>query len=468
MRSLPIRVRLTFAFAIAMAIVLAAMGAFVFFRVGRALESGVDQGLRAQAFEAQSRVDRGRPFVERDVGEGATYGQLVGANGSLAASTPASSKPFADARALAQARSGRSVYESKHLPGLRHEWRVLATPVRVGGRVEVLVLARSLAAREETLHNLFREFLIAGPIALLLASLAGYGLAAFALRPVEAMRRRAQAISASTPGRRLPVPHTGDELQRLATTLNDMLERLEAAFAHERRFVADASHELRTPLTLLRTELELALRHRRSAGELEGALRSAAEDTERLSRLAEDLLLIARADQGQLPIRTEPVDVAPLLREVAERFREGALAEGRTVEAAATALAVEADPERLRQALANLVQNALLHGAGRVVLSAKTQDGLVELHVADEGRGFPEPFLGRAFDRFSRGDEARPSGGTGLGLAIVALIAAAHGGGAGAANRDGGGADVWISVPVAAFAPRATDAAEAVAAAPHA
>jgi two-component system OmpR family sensor kinase len=468
MRSLPIRLRLTFVFAAAMAMVLAAMGSFVFFRVGRALEASVDQGLRAQAFEAQSRVDRGRPFVERDIGEGTTYGQLIGSDGRVVASTPPSQRPFAAARVLAAARSGRSAYESTKLPGLRHEWRLLATPVRVHGRTEVLILTRSLEGREQTLHHLFRQFLIAGPIALLLTSLAGYALAALALRPVDAMRRRAQAVSASTPGRRLPVPRTGDELQRLATTLNDMLARLEAAFTHERRFVADASHELRTPLALLRTELELALRRPRSAQELEAALRAAAEDTERLSRLAEDLLLIARADQGRLPIRTEALDAAPLLRDAAERFDERARGQGRTLEVDATTLAINADPERLHQALANLVENAIVHGSGPVVLSAKSRKGLVELHVTDEGRGFPSAFLERAFDRFTRAEESRPSGGTGLGLAIVALIAAAHGGEAGATNRRGGGADVWIAVPAAAFAPRPSDVPEAVSPAPRA
>ncbi len=192
------------------------------------------------------------------------------------------------------------------------------------------MVARSLEPREETLKRLFRELLIAGPLALLLASLAGYGLAAAALRPVEAMRRRAAAVTAAAPGR-LPVPPAKDEVSRLATTLNDMLARLQGAFEHERRFVSDASHELRTPLALLRTELELALRRPRSPAELEEALRSAAEETERLSRLAEDLLLIARADQGALPIRREAVPAAEVLAPVAARFTTRTRQLGRSV-----------------------------------------------------------------------------------------------------------------------------------------
>jgi signal transduction histidine kinase len=286
---------------------------------------------------------------------------------------------------------------------------------------------------------------VAGPIALLLASLAGYGLAAATLRHVESMRRRAAGISASTPGLRLPVPRSRDEISRLAETLNDMLGRLEASFEHERRFVADASHELRTPLALLRTELELALRRPRTYEEQQAALESAAEETERLSRLAEDLLLIARSDQGALPIRRKHVIVSELLRTTAERFAARAGAEDREIRVACDAgLVVDADPARLEQALGNLIENALVHGAGQIELSARTLGPAVEIHVADRGGGFPPGFAARAFDRFSRADEVRGAGGTGLGLSIVDLIARAHGGEAGLDARAGGGADVWV------------------------
>jgi signal transduction histidine kinase len=291
------------------------------------------------------------------------------------------------------------------------------------------------------------ELLIAGPIALLIASLAGYALARAALGPVETMRRRAAAISASTPGRRLPVPPARDEIARLAETLNDMLARLEAALEHERRFVGDASHELRTPLALLRTEIDVALRRTRSVDELEAALRSAGEETERLTRLAEDLLLVARADQGGLPVRPARVSVAPMLEGVAGRFAARAHERGRTlVVSADDHLAVRADRGRLEQALVNMVENALAHGRGVVELKAVRRGQRVELHVLDEGPGFPPDFLPRAFDRFSRADEARGRGGTGLGLSIVDAIARAHGGRAGAGERPGGGADVWITV----------------------
>ncbi len=316
-----------------------------------------------------------------------------------------------------------------------------------GGR-GAIVVAESLEPREEALHRLVREFMLGGSVALLLAILAGYAVAAAALRPVEAMRRRAAAIGAATPEKRLPVPPTRDELSRLAETLNDMLGRLQSALEHERRFVDDASHELRTPLALLKTELEIALRQPRSRDELENALRSAADETDRLTRLAEDLLLVARADEGRLPIRLEHVSARQLLVDVAARFEVRGSEHGRPIVVAdGPEAAVEADATRLEQALGNLVDNALVHGDGEVVLSVRESGDSVELHVSDHGSGFPRGFVDRAFDRFSRADEARGRGGTGLGLAIVDLIARAHGGSASVATAPGGGADAWIALP---------------------
>jgi signal transduction histidine kinase len=295
----------------------------------------------------------------------------------------------------------------------------------------------------ETLASFRDELLIAGPIALLLASVAGYGLAGLSLRQVESMRRRAAAISAETPGERLPVPPSGDEVERLATTLNEMLDRLEGALEREREFVADAGHELRTPLALLRTELELAARQARSEEELRAAVEAASREAERLSQLAEDLLLIARADRGRLPLRAEDVDVGGLFETVASRFAWRAPVRRRPT----SGLRLRADRLRLEQALGNLVDNALRHGGGAVELDASAVDGVVELHVRDEGRGFPPELLERAFDRFTRGDASRTGGGAGLGLAIVRAIAEAHGGRAAAANVDGAGADVWLALP---------------------
>jgi heavy metal sensor kinase len=440
MASLPIRVRLTLPFALAMALVLAALGSFVYVRVGSTLLASVDAGLQGQSKEAVSRLRDEESLLDHDATE-AGIAEVLTPSGTVSQSSPAGLRPLLTGAALAGA-AQHPVRSTSNVRGLAGEWRLLAVPVDGN----VLVVGRSLAGRGESLDRLQHEFLLAAPLALLFATLAGYLLAGAALRPVEAMRRRAAAITAATPDARLPVPPGGDEISRLAETLNDMLGRLEAAFEHERRFVSDASHELRTPLALLRTELELALRRPRSRSELEDALRSAAEETERLSSLAEDLLLVARADQGALPVRREHVAAREVLQRVAGRFAGRADELGRPMRVIGDAPLLDADPVRLEQALGNLVENALAYGAGAVELSARPVNGHVELHVTDEGKGFPADFTARAFDRFSRADESRGRGGSGLGLAIVQAIAKAHGGTARVANRDRGGADVWLSL----------------------
>jgi two-component system, OmpR family, sensor kinase len=442
---LPIRVRLTLGFAAAMAVVLAAVGLFVYHRVAKELLGTVDQTLVGQARESIGTGGK----VDTDTGTGRTLAQLFGPSGQLQHSHP-KMPPLVSREVLAEALAGRPVWLDKTPPGRRGQWRVLAYPA--SSRSSVAVLARSLQPRNESLDHLRHELLIFLPLALLAASLGGYALAAGALRPVEDLRRRAEAVTPGEPSA-LPVPPAGDEVSRLAVTLNEMLARLQAAFEHERRFLADASHELRTPLALLRTELDLALRRPRSREELESALRSAAEETQRLSRLADDLLLIARADQGSLPVRLEVVAAGDLLSDAAARFASRASGAGRQLRVEETALQVDADPLRVGQALENLVDNALTHGEGTVELVAAERNGLVELHVRDNGSGFPDDFRARAFDRFSRADEARSRGGSGLGLSIVELVARAHGGEVGLGNNSSGGADVWIAVPRAAHHP---------------
>jgi two-component system, OmpR family, sensor kinase len=444
MSRLPIRIRLTLAFVVAMAVVIAGMGLFVYVRVGDALLSSIDQSLRAQAQEASLNTRDEQGLVDPDLATGRTLVQLLDANGAPVRSSPASLPALLPAADAVRSARGGHILRTISLKRPAGEWRVIAVPA--GDTRGAVVVARSLAPREETLRGLLRELLVAGPLALLLASIAGYGLAAAALRPVEIMRRRAAAFTLDSP-RSLPVPRSGDELSRLALTLNDMLSRLQAAFEHERRFVADASHELRTPLALLRTELELALRRPRPPEELRDALESALEETERLSRLADDLLLIARSEEGPLPIRPETTSANQLLASVARRFDARAVQGGRLLTVRPSATQVTVDPQRIAQALDNLVDNALTYGEGDVELNAIDCDDGIELHVLDHGAGFPRPFLRRAFDRFSRADHARGRGGAGLGLSIVLLVAEAHGGTAGAENRAEGGADVWIRLP---------------------
>jgi signal transduction histidine kinase len=256
--------------------------------------------------------------------------------------------------------------------------------------------------------------------------------------------REAQDISAGDLHGRLPEPAAKDEVRRLAETLNAMLERLQGSFDRERTFVSDASHELRTPLARLRAEMELAFENGESVAELREAIASGVAEVDVLTRLADDLLVLARADQGRLPVRREPIRLAAFLEDVGAWADRSALIE---VDCP-PAITVEADPLRLRQAVGNLLDNAQRHGSPAVRVVAVVGATSVRIHVIDDGPGVPASLHDTAFDRFSRGDAAREGSGAGLGLSIVAAIAGAHGGSAGIAEAPGGGADIWIDLPL--------------------
>lgn len=449
MSRLPIRLRLALAFAVVMGVVLAAMGTFVFVRVERSLTASVNRDLRAQLEEVRMHAERGanpsEPLVDPETH---VLTQFLDANGQPLSSGGLTLRPLLSAAEAQRVVAGARLTRDGDAPGLAGDWRLVAEPHTLGDRRVAVVVASSLRTRNDTLAHLLVQLVIAGVAGMALAVLVGYWLAARALRPVEAMRVEAEAISSATSTTRLPVPEPQDEIRRLGETLNAMLDRIGDAVEHERRFVADVSHELRTPLSLLKAELDLALSRPRSGEDLQAAVRSASAETDRLVRITEDLLLIARSDQGELPLRLESLDAGELAEAVADRFRLRAETEGREVRVdLAPGTTLEADRLRLEQALGNLVDNALVHGRGEVVLSAGRASDWFELHVTDEGSGLGRDFAERAFDRFSRADESRSGGGTGLGLAIVELVARAHGGTAGAAG-DGSGGDVWIRLPV--------------------
>jgi len=449
---LPIRVRVTAAFAVAMAVVLSASGWFLYARLDSHLALALDRELQVRAQDLAALVrqptgslagDSGGSLVER----GESFAQLIDRSDRVVDATrPLGTAPLLGPGELRTAEQRPLFTDRSTVPGLDESSRILALRASRAGRTVVLVVGATKQDNAETLASFRDELLIAGPIALLLASIAGYFLAGVSLRQVESMRRRAAAVSADNPGERLPVPPTGDELERLGTTLNEMLGRLEAALERERTFVTDAGHELRTPLALLRTELELALRYGGSEEELRKAVEASSQEVDRLTQLAEDLFVIARSDGGRLPLRVEELDAGALLESVADRFRWRAEAAGRPLTVRAEpGPPIRGDRIRLEQALGNLVDNALRYGRGEVQLSARSRDDRTELHVNDEGAGFAPEFVGHAFERFSRGERGREGAGAGLGLSIVETIARAHGGSA----HVGDGADVWIELPTA-------------------
>jgi signal transduction histidine kinase len=327
---------------------------------------------------------------------------------------------------------------------------VLARPAVVDGRSLVIVAGASLEDVDETLGGLIASFAIGGPVAVLAASGLGYLLATAGLQPVEAIRRRAERVSLRREGERLPLPAAHDEVRRLGETLNDMLARLEASFARERRLVADAGHELRTPLAVQKAELEAALRIGGRDAELREALVAALEETDHLAQLADDLLLIARAGDGKLPVQLESVELERLLEQARDRFLDRAREQRREISISVPdGLRARLDPLRLRQALGNLVDNALRHGSGEIGLTARPDGESVRIEVSDHGPGFSPEVADRAFERFARGDKGRSRGGVGLGLAIVSAIAEAHGGTAAIAETERG-ATVRLRFPAGA------------------
>jgi signal transduction histidine kinase len=277
----------------------------------------------------------------------------------------------------------------------------------------------------------------------------GWMLAGAALRPVERLREEASAISSSEPDRRLPIPDTGDELQRLAETLNGMLDRLHEALDRERRFVDEASHELRTPLGVLSAEVELARKRARSPEELVSALTSIEQETDRLRRLTQDLLVLARSDRGRLPVHRQDVDVSAVIERVLGEFDERAAGAGVRVLGDPAGVHARVDADRLRQAIENLVDNAIRHAGrgGTVEVAAERRNGRLHVSVRDSGSGFAEALLPRAFEPFARADGDRAGDGAGLGLTIVRAVAEAHGGSATARNLEEGGAEVVLDLP---------------------
>ncbi|MGH2937522.1 MAG: HAMP domain-containing sensor histidine kinase [Solirubrobacterales bacterium] len=435
------------------AVVLAGTGFFVYLQFRNDVDTAVDSGLRSRADELSAVVRREETRLSAHeqhlVGRADSFAEVLTPSGEvLDSSAVIGGVNLLGSDQLRAAARGPTFLTRGDLPSLDGGARLLAAPVSTPAGQRIVVVGTSTAARDESLTDLEQLLLIALPAALILASAAGYWVAAAALRPVEAMRARAEEITTAAPDERLPVPATRDEVARLGETLNEMLARIGDSMERERAFVADASHELRTPLAILRAELDLALAQGRSPEELRAALASAAEETDRLTQLSEDLLTIAQTERGELPLRLEPLRLGEAFETVERRFARRAAEAGRRIEVGdGGELEPRADRLRIDQAIGTLVDNALRYGAGTIDLSARRAAATVEVHVTDEGEGFPPDFLPRAFERFSRAPGVRGDG-SGLGLAIVVTVVEAHGGSAGAVNRPEGGADVWLALPL--------------------
>ncbi len=446
-----IRLRLAVVFAVASAVVFA-LGSWLFVAMlSSSLLGAIDSQLAVQLAQAGRYLPvPGAPGpAAGSPAPGQYVVQIIDSSGRVrGASADAGTIAMLSASELRQAQHSRLLLTNS-AEGERE--RLMAAPL-AHHPGWVAVAAVSLETLSSTLSDVTRGLLIAGAALVVAAGLGAYGLARAALSPVERLRREVAALSEHdmTPGVR--VPRTRDEIAALATTMNQLLGRLQHALTRQRALVADASHELRTPFAVLRGELELASRPGRSRQELVAAVEQASEETARLARITEQLLFLARSDEDRIPPRREPTNIRLLLTRSAEHAASRASTAGVWCQVDAPAeLTADVDPDRIGEAIDNLVDNALRFApAGTpIVISARAVGRDLAIEVSDSGPGFPAQFLPHAFERFARPDSgrARSVGGAGLGLAIVSAIAHAHGGRATARNRPDGGAVTGLELP---------------------
>jgi two-component system, OmpR family, sensor kinase len=460
MSRLPIRWKITLAFALALTAVLTAAGVFLFVQVRADVDEAIAHDLRLRADQLgglliQSPISVLAARHTADLEPDETIAHILTPDGRVVA---ASSHP--DVRLLTpeqlQVAGSGELFVDRPADGMHKEsLRVFASPVQAHGNTYIVAVTDSLDERAESLAETLGVEIVGLSAALVASCGIGYWVAGLALRPVEELRRRAAAISgddlAHAEGASLPISPVNDEIGRLGRTLNDMLDRIGRAQAaqhdaleQQRRFLADASHQLRTPLAIIKTEVELAQTDTAKGDDLRATIASIGEETDRLSGLTEQLLLLAAADEELLSLNRESVKVHDLLIDVVERSQGRAQLEGRTITVQSDDSMITADRQRLEYALDNLIDNALMHGAGNVELNARRTGDAVEISVRDHGVGFPDSYLAHPFERFA---SASSSGrGSGLGVAIVQAITEAHGGAVTLANDPG--AAVTLLLPI--------------------
>jgi two-component system OmpR family sensor kinase len=453
----PIRIRLALVFALLVAVAFS-LGSWLFVTT---LSSGLQGLLDSQLTAQLAQVDRnissasqiseshGPPPSSVGPAPGEYFYQVLDATGKVrAASLDAGNVPLASPKELRHARQ-HQLFLTRSIEGEHARLTAAAFPSQSGW---VAVAGASLDTFDRTLSNVFRELLIGGIAAVVVAGFGAYLLARAALSPVERLRGEVAALSGREREASVKVPRTKDEIAALAKTMNELLGRLQEALARQRALIADAGHELRTPFSVLQAELELAGKPGRSREELTAAVHTAAEEAGRLSRLADDLLLLARSDEEQLGLQPVRTNLKALIERSAARTSGLSGATGvRCRVTCPGELSALVDPDRMRQVIENLVDNAvrLAPSGSEIVVSARSTNRDLIIEVTDSGPGFPPEYLPHAFERFRRPDvgRARSTGGAGLGLAIVQAIVVAHGGWATARNRPEGGAVVALELP---------------------
>lgn len=421
-----LRVRLVALACVGATLIVVATSGLLAFNLDHALNRAVNDGLRARLEDIEAVLKQNSLQISQEE----AFAQIMSSDGRVLSS---SANLDADRRLLTPSElrraTQRTVRIDRSVPGLASAGRLLAQPQPFQGDRVVVIVGASLATEQLARQRVFVSLLVGAPLLVLALGIVVWIVTGATLRPVERMAEEADAISMSEPGRRLPEPIGDHELARLGRTLNAMLERIEGTFARERAFVDDASHELRTPLAILRGELELTAGDADDPEAVRLAMASSLEEVERLGRMTEDLLTLSRANAGALAARLAPTDLLAVATTAVRRIPPPPAEISISVQG--ESLIARADPDLLERMLVNLLTNATRFARHKIVVDI-SRDPLTDapaMTVADDGPGFPEDLLPRAFDRFARasGPRSRGDGGTGLGLAIVSALATAQG-----------------------------------------
>jgi heavy metal sensor kinase len=471
---LSIRWRLTLWNTLALAVVLVGFSGLVYLLLRHALYEQIDRTLLAQQAQlehderlSEQPVERLRYWIDEFLEHEKNFCVIYDDAQEVFLKTPELASDSVPTDPLP---GGRLRFGTMMLPIVGHQ-RVLAAPLRAGNREFTALHLAPLAEVDHELRELVVVLCTAVPVALVLSGGLAYLLARKALAPVEQLHRLTARITADRLDRRLPIVNADDELGRLTRTINDMIARLERSFGEIRRFTADASHELRTPLTALRTEVEVALSKPAEVADHANLLGSILEECERLTRLTEQLLALAREDTHTALMEWQPVDLVALVRGVVETMRP--LAEAKAIrlrQHGMDALPMHGDAARLRQVFYNLLDNAIKYTPerGEIEVGVTRRAGAAEVELRDSGIGIAAEHLPHVFERFYRVDKARSraEGGTGLGLSIARSIVSAHGGRIELDSAPGRGTVCTVTLPLEALTIDGMPMSEGGAAAP--
>jgi heavy metal sensor kinase len=459
--TLPIRTRLTVFYTLFMALMLVALGGFLVLRLRSDLNSTIDQELRASSRAIANDFAREGAGGFREISAAALHHAgsdaqvldsrdrvLVSYGGDIALDPMLSRTQVLTALGAGTGLRDLSVGDADQ------PYRVLTRPVGGAGRGGLLAIGEPLGETNEAVSRTLILLLVAGPIALAVAGLAGWWLVRNALLPVDRIRRKTNEIEIDRLDERLSAPHPHDEIGQLVATLNAMLDRLESGVSARRQLIADASHELRTPLAAMRAELDVTLREIDPAGGEHAALLSVREEVDRMSRTVDNLLTLARADGGALELLRGTVELDQAAQSAAAPLQALATSQRVRLRLELEPVSLRGDAQQLRLALTNVIENAIKFTppGGEVTITTWAADGEVGVTVTDTGPGIPAAAQPHVFDRFYRADasRSRDSGGSGLGLAITAAIAAAHGGRVWVDSGERTGSAVSIGLPVGA------------------